>query len=455
MEVLEIEYLCKNCGNIVHNNSIISKCPKCQGIVWIKSFNEINRDYKVSLGEGNTPCIPSKRLGDVWGIKNLFFKDETHNPTNSFKDRAAALLISHARSLEYTKVICASNGNQGASVAAYASLEGMYCLNIIPEKIDVGKKAQMIAYNSDTLTKGTFADDAIQEALNPEYNTYYQCTPELNPLTIEGQKTIAYEILDQVGEIDGIIIPMGSGGLLISVWKGYQELYDLGQLSKIPKMIGVQTQTYSPIVNKFRKIKEKKPPTDEEINSYALGILVKEPFYGDLVIRALRETDGMAIAIQESLILNSTEELARKEGIFAEPSSALTIAALNSLLQQNSIGKDEKIVCLITGSGLKTPYILEALSTRAKTAGMGNILSTKLKILSQIAISKEKGIYGSKLKEMMGSISLPAIYQHLKELEQKKLITRKKKEKGKLIYYIITDKGKKVLEALETLIALF
>ncbi len=472
-----IPYICTNCAKSFELNSIVYKCPNCNGILWVKTpkvnvqnffnqerkftnfwdfrdiFPEINQDFIVSLGEGITPCKPSKKLGKIWDIKNLYFKDETHNPTNSFKDRAAALLISHARSLDYNKVLCASNGNQGASIAAYASLEGIKCLNLIPEKIDVGKKAQMIAYNSKIKSKGKYSDEAIQEALNPKYKNYYQCTPEYNPLTIEGQKTISYELIHQIGEIDGVIIPMGSGGLLVSIWKGFKELKQSKQISKVPKMIGVQTKTSSPIVNKYNKIKEQITKNNENINSYALGILVKEPFYQDLALKAIKETNGIALAIQENLMLSSAEEFASKEGIFAEPASALTIAALNSLLQEKIIKKDEKIVCLITGSGLKTPYMLEALSSRAKTAGMGGILSTKLKILSQISLSKEKGIYGSKIKELMGTISLPAIYQHLKELEEKELIVRRKE--GKNVFYTITNKGKKVLEALETLIALF
>lgn len=413
----------------------------------------INQDFIVSLGEGITPCRKSKRLGEGWGINDLYFKDETHNPTNSFKDRAGALLVSHARSLGYEKIICGSNGNQGASIAAYASLEGMKCLNIIPKKIDVGKRAQMIAYDSEIKIMGHLSDVAIQETLKQKYNDYYQATPECNILTLEGQKIISYELIEQISEIDGILIPMGSGGLLVSIWKGFRELEKVGQITQIPKMVGVQTKAYSPIVDKFNNISKKIIKKGWKINSHALGILVKKPYYQDLALKAIQNTNGIAISIPEDLILSATEELASREGIFAEPASALTVAALKSLLEQNLIEKDEKIVCLITGSGLKTPYMLKALSTRAKTAGMGGILSTKLKILSQISLSKEKGIYGSKLKEMMGSISLPAVYQHLKELERKELIIRRKE--GKKVFYTITNKGKKILEALETLITLF
>ena len=419
---------------------------------WSYSFAlpEIERDFIVTLGEGGTPCRDSKKLGEILGINSLYFKDETQNPTNSFKDRAAALLISHARSWGYDKVICASNGNQGASIAAYTSLEGIECENIIPEEIDIGKRAQMIAYNSKIVIIGKTIDETLKEALKSKYNSHYQCTPEFNPLTIEAQKTIAFEIIGQIGVPDGIIIPMGSGGLLVSLWKGFQELWKNEIINTVPRMIGVQSQAISPIVNEYNKVEGEFK--SNSVKSLALGILVRKPLYHKLVIDAINESKGVAISIPENLILTSAEELARNEGIFAEPSSALTIAALNSLIQQDKITNDEKIVCLITGSGLKTPHVLEAISTRAKTVGAGGILSTKLKILSQISLSERKGIYGSKLKEIIGSISLAAIYQHLKELESKNLIFRKKD--GKNVLYFITENGKKVIEALDILITL-
>ena len=390
-------------------------------------------------------------MGKILGLKDLFFKDETQNPTNSFKDRAAALLISHARSRNYKKVVCASNGNQGASIAAYASLEGIKCVNIIPKEIDIGKYAQIIAYNSKTITFGEIVDDSIKEALKSQYNEFYQCTPEFNPLTLEAQKTISFELYNQLEKIDSIIIPMGSGGLLISIWKGFLELKNAGLINSIPKLIGVQPQVSSPIVDKINNITEKK---DQSIlTTIAKGILVKNPLYQNLAIKAIKETNGTALAISENLMLTSAEDLARTEGLFAEPSSALTVAGLTILMQQEILSPEDTVVCLITGSGLKTPYVLEALSTRIKTAGKGGILSTKLKILSQISVSKNKGIYGSKIKEIIGSVSLPAIYQHLKALENKKLITRQKE--GKNVLYFITEKGKKVLEALDILITLF
>ncbi len=405
------------------------------------------------MGEGGTPCKDSEKIGQILGLNNLSFKNETQNPyTNSFKDRVGALLISHARSWGYKKVVCASNGNQGASIAAYASLEGLKCVNIIPKEIDIGKRAQIITYNSELIIKGETVDDTLKCSLNPQYNSYYQCTPEYNPLTIEAQKTISFEIYQQKGVPDWVIVPMGSGELLVSIWKGFSELKEADIINKFPKLIGVQSQASAPIVDNFYEKSPNKKGNKEKIKSLALGVLVRDPIFKNLALKYIKKSKGTAISIPENLILSSIEELIRNEGILAEPASALTLSAVYTLEQQGIFNNDDKIICLITGSGLKAPYVLEAISSRTKTAGTGKILSTKLKILSQISLSKNNGIDGTKIREIIGSIKRAAVYQHLKELESKNLIFRKKE--GKIVLYFITDNGRKVLEALDILITL-
>ena len=457
--------------------SIQHKCPSCEGLLLFEldienikpkfsKTENLNKfwDYKfalphiqdnfiVSLGEGGSPCRSSKKFGEKLGLKSLYFKDETQNPTNSFKDRAAALLTSHARSWGFEKIICASNGNQGASLAAYTSVEGMNCLNIIPRIIDVGKKAQMIAYNSELEVIGETVDESIVDMLKRNnIKDFYQGTPDLNPLTLEAQKTIAYEIVKQVKDPGWILIPMGSGELLVSLWKGFHELQQAKIIHQIPKLVGIQSQKLSPIVDQYLR-KEKNNFNNQTLsNSLALGILVKKPIYKDLAIKSIKESEGTVVTIPEDKILNSIDKLIRYEGIFAEPASALTVAAIETLNREKIFEINDEIVCIITGSGLKAPYVLEAISSQTKTTGKGSIIITKLKILSQISLSSIKGISGTKIQEIMGTISLAAIYQHLKELESKGLISRKKE--GKNVFYFITDSGKKVLDVLDVLITL-
>ncbi|MBA7500077.1 hypothetical protein ES704_02830 [subsurface metagenome] len=310
----------------------------------------------------------------------------------------------------------------------------------------------MIAYNSEIEIWGDLVDDTIIHALEPKYNIYYQSTPEYNPLTIEAQKTIAFEIYLQKGPPDWVLIPMGSGELLVSLWKGFNELKESDIIEQIPRLVGVQSEFSSPIVNDFFGKKQEKLPKQKNSKSHALGVLVKKPLFKELAIRFIKESKGTVIAIPESMILNSIDELIRNEGIFAEPSSALTLAAVHILNKEEKFDSDDKIVCLITGSGLKAPYVLEAISSQTKTTGKGSIIITKLKILSQISLTSIKGISGTKIQELIGNISLAAIYQHLKKLEENSLISRKKE--GKIVLYFITNKGKKVLDALDILITL-
>lgn len=409
-------------------------------------------EYRTTLDEGGTPCSSSEKIGELIGLQNLSFKNEIKNPTNSFKDRVGALLVSHARSWLYDKIICASNGNQGASIAAYCSLEGMKCVNFVPNKIDMGKKAQMIAYNSEILVKGEFINETIRYVLDKKYEEYYQATPIFNPLTIEAQKTISFEIWKQQGVPDWIIIPMGSGELLVSIWKGFLELKHCELIENLPKLIGVQSSLSSPIVNEFNKTTNSEIDKSDIQKSHALGILDQNPMYKNLAIKFIKESKGTVIAIPEDHIVSSVDELVRSEGIFAEPSSALTIAAVHQLNDQNLFDGKDQIVCLITGSGLKAPYILEAISSQTTTSGKGSIIITKLKILSQISLSSINGISGTKVRDLISSISLAAVYQHLYDLESKGLIYRKKE--GKNVLYFISDSGKRVLDALDILITL-
>jgi threonine synthase len=440
--------------NIHRIKEYFSKLNKIKNI-WDLDFTfpPINKEHHITLGEGGTPCIISKKFGKKLGLEKLYFKDETLNPTNSFKDRAAALLISHAVSLNFKKLVCASNGNQGASIAAYSSFKGMECYNIIPKEIDIGKKAQIIAYKSNIKIIGNTVDDAIDYLLSQNnFSEYYQCTPELNSLTLEAEKTIAYEIINQIRNPDWIIIPMGSGELLVSLWKGFNELKEAEIINTIPKLIGVQSEISAPIVNEYLNQKVLKLQKDKNHKPLALGVFVKRPIYKELAIKSIKDSGGTVIAVPENSILNSIDELIRNEGIFAEPASALTLAALQNLNQKNIFKRDEVIVCLITGSGFKAPYVLEAISTQTTTKGAGSIFITKLKILSQISLTSTKGISGTEIQELMKSITRPAIYQHLKVLEEKGLILRKKE--GKNVFYFITDSGKKVLDTLDVLITL-
>jgi threonine synthase len=403
--------------------------------------------HVISLGEGGTPLHKAERLAKHVGLKELYLKDETRNPTNSYRDRAAALLTSNTIDLQHDTLICATNGNLGASLAAYSAKAGLICHVVVPKLVDVGKLAQMLAYDAVIEEFGETVDNSIRkaEALAKELG-WYQATAELNPLVIEAQKTIAYEVYEQSGVPKWFIVPMGSGGTIYSIWKGFRELKELGIAKSLPKMVGVQPEGCAPIVKTFlgkhfKQLKILKPSTR------ALAILMVKPLQSESAIKAIRESDGLALTVSDSEIFSTELEVAKLEGMFAEPASSATIAALKKLVSEGEIGKDDHVVCLITGSGLKATDILQALTKKQKTAVLGLDISTKEKILR---ILSERDTYGYDLWKKLGKImTRPAIYQHLNELSEKGLIVSYLKTKRK--FFKITERGRNTLYAIDDL----
>ena len=404
----------------------------------------------VTMGEGGTPLHKAKRLVKKVGLDSVHLKDETRNPTNSFRDRCAALMVSNALDLRYDSLVCASNGNMGAALAAYCTKSELTCHIIVPKLVDMGKLAQMLIYDAVIEEHGEIVDESIQRAESLAKETgWYQATAELNPLAIEAQKTIAYEVAEQFGVPDWFIVSMGGGGTIHSIWKGFKELQALGTTEALPRLVGVQAQGCAPIVNAHMK-HELEPIVTPSPSTHALGILVCKPLNGRLALKAITESEGVAVSVQDSEIFKAEQEIARLEGIFAEPASSATIAALEKLVHQGVIRKEDRVVCLITASGLKATDVLQALAKRRKTAVVGLELSTKEKILRIIG---RKDTYGYDLWKKLGkTMTRAAIYQHLNELSERGLAVAYEREERK--YFKITKRGKRALHAIDELKAL-
>jgi threonine synthase len=396
----------------------------------------------VSLGEGVTPLHRAQRLAKAMGLSALYLKDETRNPTNSYRDRAAAYLTSNAIDLGFETLVCATNGNMGASMAAYAAKAGLLCHVLVPKVVDVGKLAQMIAYDAVIEESGEILDESIKKATAIAKETkWYQATAEVNPLVVEAQKTISYEINEQFSVPDWVIVSMGSGGTIYSLWKGFKELKELGLAKTLPRMVGVQTEGCAPIVNKLNQ----QPATKAcNMSTRALAILVGEPLQSDLAIKTIQESNGLALTVSDTEILNAELQIAKLEGVFAEPASSAAVAAL-SKLKSDKISKDDSVVCLITGSGLKATDVLQALTKKQKTAGLGTAVSTKQKILK---ILSEQDAYGYDLWKQLGkTMTRGAVYQHLNELSDRGLVLGYEDD-GKR-FFRITERGRKVLGAFD------
>ncbi len=316
----------------------------------------------VSLQEIATPLLRSKKIGHDLNI-DLLFKLEGKNQTGSFKDRGSALEISVAKELGAKAIILASTGNMAASCACYASSAKIPCYILVPEGVPMNKMAQVIAFGGRIVQiKGTYNDAAaLAEKIARKMNFYLAGDYAFR---IEGQKTAAFELADQLAfdVPDVVIVPMGCGTNIAAYAKGFAEYLQLGLIKKIPQMIGVEASGADAIVRSFNQGAKTITPL-KTINTIASAIAVPDPIDGIKALDAIYSTQGQAIAVSDQEILEAQHHLAKYEGVFAETSSAATIAALSKI--KNLSGK--KVVCILTGDGLKDASLVLKSSTKPLT----------------------------------------------------------------------------------------
>ncbi len=309
---------------------------------------------RVTLLEGNTPLIYSSSLSEKLGNNfKVYLKYEGLNPTASFKDRGMTLAIAKAVEEKMQAVICASTGNTSASAAAYSARAGIKCIVVIPEgAIALGKLAQALIHNAKVVAiKGNF-DDAL--AIVKEISSKYPVVlvNSINPYRIEGQKTASFEICDYLLRApDYHLLPVGNAGNITAYWKGFKEYYAKGKISHLPQMLGFQAKGASPLVTgkPFRK-----PET------IATAIRIGNPASWQKAEEAKIESKGLIDSVTDKQIIFAYKMLAQKEGVFAEPASAASIAGLLKLANKGFFKKvkGQKIItCTLTGHGLKDPQI--------------------------------------------------------------------------------------------------
>lgn len=315
----------------------------------------------VTLREGGTYLHKSARLAAQHRITNLYFKNEAENPTGSFKDRGMTVGITRALELKATSVLCASTGNTSASLAAYAARAGLRCLVYMPVgKVAPGKLTQAVVHGAQIMqVQGNF-DRALQLVIQRamERQDSYLLN-SVNPFRIEGQKTLAFEIVEQLNfrPPSKVIVPVGNAGNISAIWKGFTEFHALGLLSEPPQMIGVQAAGAAPIARAIRQGKDtiravKNPDT------VASAIRIGAPASWKKALKAIRESHGTALIVSDDEILVAQRELASKEGLFVEPASAASWAGCKQLVNRGAIDRDEVVVCVTTGTGLKDPDIV-------------------------------------------------------------------------------------------------
>lgn len=310
----------------------------------------------ITLGEGDTPLVPSRRIGPMVGCPQLFFKLELCNPTGSFKDRGMVVAVAKAVEEGKQAVLCASTGNTAASAAAYAAHCGLAAYVLIPAGLVArGKLAQAIAHGATIVAvEGNF-DDALKLARELCHRHQVALVNSINPHRLEGQKTAAFEIVDALGEApDMLFIPVGNAGNISAYWQGFVEYHRAGHSRRLPRMMGFQAEGAAPIV------RGEPVPNPQTV---ATAIRVGNPASWHLAIKARDESGGAIEAVSDDEILEAYRLLAQEEGIFAEPSSAAALAGLLKVARRQDL-RHQVVVCVITGSGLKDPEAAETIPAR-------------------------------------------------------------------------------------------
>jgi threonine synthase len=316
----------------------------------------------VSLNEGNTPLIFLEKLSDRFGVE-IYVKTEGANPTGSFKDRGMVMAVAKAKEAGSEIVICASTGNTSASAAAYAARAGMKSIIVIPDgKIAMGKLAQAVMYGAKIVAiQGNF-DQALKIVRKISESEPITLVNSVNPYRLEGQKTAAFEICDQLGKApDVLAIPVGNAGNISAYWKGFMEYHESKQ-SGLPKMHGFEAEGAAAIVRN---------QIIEAPETIATAIRIGNPASWDKAVDAAKSSGGVIDEVTDEEILYAYKLLASEEGVFAEPASCASIAGVIKQVQNGEISKGSRVVAVLTGNGLKDPNIAID-STNFKTIVLPN-----------------------------------------------------------------------------------
>lgn len=311
----------------------------------------------VDLGAGWTPLRRATRLAEELGVRELWLKDDTRNPTGSFKDRVVSVALSSARRLGFTTAACASTGNLATSVAAHAAFIGWPSVTIIPSDLEKSKIAMTAIFGGTVLgVEGNYDDvNRLCVELVAEHADWAFANVNLRPYYAEGSKTLAFEICEQLGwrTPDQVVVPVASGSQFTKVAKGFSQFIELGLVEgEAPVLFGAQATGCSPIATAFADGAEVVTP--QRPNTIARSLAIGNPADGPYVLDELRRQGGDCGSVPDSEILECIELLARTEGIFAETAGGVTIAALRQMIERGTIDREKSIVAIISGHGLKT-----------------------------------------------------------------------------------------------------
>lgn len=374
---------CTNCRHHYQRTEFLQRCPSCNeplevqvdlaearapfptGDSILVRFQQVlpplQMDASLSLAEGNTPLMRAHRLESALGLSELFLKDERRNPTGSFKDRGTVLSVQRALELGLTRIGTVSSGNMGASVAAYAARAGLSCYILVSDTINPQKLGPIAVHSPRLITvDGDYGDLYFQSLIIGQRLGIYFANSD-DPFRVEGQKTIVYELWEALGQgmADYIVLPLSSGGNMSAILKGVRELEQMGWLHSVPAIIGVQAEGASPIARAFQAGREE---ISRVSNPRTVAPEISNPYppSGNHVLRQLRAFPNSSImTVSDKEILEAQGRLASEEGLFVQPGAATPLAAVMKLLRTGDLPQDKRIICLITGDGIKDISVLE------------------------------------------------------------------------------------------------
>lgn len=375
-----ISAICISCGAEHEALPGITTCEKCGGILDIRyDYSYIQgivtkekvkeRDYNMwrykellpvsdiekvrRLRVGWSPIYEVPALAEYVGVRSLYVKDDGNNPTSSLKDRASAMAVVKAGEAGVKKIGCSSTGNAASSLAGNCAAAGFQSYIFVPERAPKGKLAQLMMFGANVfLVRGSYEDTfRISKEAIEQYG-WYNRNAAVNPYLIEGKKTVSLEIAEQLGYNipDYVAISVGDGCTIAGVWKGFKDLYEIGFIDKLPKLISVQAEGCNPI---NRTIESNKSLEAMEENTIADSIAVGVPRNPDKAIRAVKESKGITVNVSDEEILSAMRVLGRTAGVFAEPAGAAGTAGLIKAVKMSRIPTDASVVSVVTGNGLK------------------------------------------------------------------------------------------------------
>ncbi len=375
-----ISAVCIKCGAEHEAKPGITTCPKCGGLLdikydykYIKSvfskekleqrehtmwrYEEllpVTGEAKVrKLRVGWSPMYKAERLGDEIGLKNLYIKDDGINPTASLKDRASSMAVVKAAEAGVDTIACSSTGNAASSLAGNSAAAGFKTFIFVPDRAPKGKVAQLMIFGATVITvKGSYEDTFRLSAEAIDRWGWYNRNAAINPYLLEGKKTVALEIAEQFNwkMPDYVAISVGDGCTIGGAWKGFKDLYAIGAIDKLPRLISVQSTGCYPINKAFA---ENKPLEHMAENTIADSIAVGVPRNADKALNAIRESNGIAVNVSDDEILDAMRLLGRTSGVFGEPAGSAGTAGVKKAVELGLIPSDATVCSVVTGNGLK------------------------------------------------------------------------------------------------------